>query len=193
MRLVFSIALIGWSSWWLTADQQGQRYYDQAKFQLAAEAFSDPMHQGCAWYRAGEFEKAVASFSLIDSPESQFNSGNSWLMLGKYEQAIDCYQEALHRRPDWKEARENLILARARANALKATGADLGDQREGADDVVFSKKKEDSPEGEDTPAEGAASESLKQAAWLRHVQTKPADFLKSKFAYQLATQEETEE
>ncbi|HIE98204.1 MAG: hypothetical protein ABGZ53_25045 [Fuerstiella sp.] len=31
------------------------------------------------------------------------------------------------------------------------------------------------------------SDSAMQALWLRRVQTKPADFLKAKFAYQLAT------
>lgn len=66
----------------------------------------------------------------------------------------------------------------------------MGDQKIGADDVVFDKKKESG--GQETVTEDAQplSDSAMQALWLRRVQTKPADFLKSKFAYQLAAGEQ---
>jgi Ca-activated chloride channel family protein len=62
----------------------------------------------------------------------------------------------------------------------------MGDQKIGADDVVFDKNKK--PGGQDTQTDGEQplSNSAMQALWLRRVQTKPADFLRSKFAYQLS-------
>ncbi|MEX1042297.1 MAG: tetratricopeptide repeat protein [Pirellulaceae bacterium] len=186
MRVVFALLALTWIGLWLTPDQQGQRFFQQGEFPEAAHAFEDPLWRGAAWYRAGEFEKGVAQFSRGSSPEAQFNTGNAWLMLGKYDQAIASYDLALSHRPDWKEAQENRDLAAAREEARKQEGGDLGDQQEGADEVVFDANKP--PGGQDTEIAGdrAADDLAVQSLWLRRVQTKPADFLKSKFAYQQA-------
>ncbi len=57
-----------------------------------------------------------------------------------------------------------------------------------ADEIVFSDTK--SPPSENTEqtdgGERLSDEELR-AIWLRQVQTKPADFLRAKFAYQHAT------
>ena len=179
-----------WSKLWFTPDQQGQRLFKRGEFVAAAQAFHDPMWQGAAWYRAGEFEKAAQAFARRDSAEAHFNQGNAWLMRGKYETAVACYDRALAKRPDWKEAIENRNLAAARAKMVEQKGGDLGDQKLGADKIVFDKNKKN--EGQDTDVTGgkALSDQEIQALWLRRVQTKPADFLKAKFAYQEAMQQE---
>ena len=179
-----------WSKLWFTPDQQGQRLFQRGEFVEAAKAFQDPMWQGTAWYRAGEFEKAAQAFARRDSAEAHFNQGNAWLMRGKYETAVACYERALAKRPDWKEAIENRNLAATRAKMVEQKGGDLGDQKLGADKIVFDKNKKN--EGQDTDITGgkALSDQEIQALWLRRVQTKPADFLKAKFAYQEAMQQE---
>lgn len=189
MRVVFCLLVISWTGLWLTPDQAGQRYFQKKKFAEAAASFEDPLWQGTAWYRAGEFEKACQSFARVPTAEGKFNEGNSWLMMGKYDQAIASYEQALKKRPEWKEAQENLQLAKIRRDWIKQEGGDLGDQKEGADQIVFDKKKEG---GEETQVDGdkATSDTAVQAIWLRQVQTKPADFLKAKFAYQYANNEE---
>jgi Ca-activated chloride channel homolog len=55
----------------------------------------------------------------------------------------------------------------------------------GADKVVFDQTKEN-PQGQETQVAGdkAMSSEAMQSLWLRKVTTKPADFLRSKFAYQ---------
>ena len=58
-----------------------------------------------------------------------------------------------------------------------------------ADEIVFEPGASDDPGGESevSEEEGAPlSDDQLQALWLRRVQTKPADFLRAKFAYQLA-------
>ena len=68
----------------------------------------------------------------------------------------------------------------------------MGDQQLGADDLVFDKNKP--PGGQDTEVAGeqAVSNATVQALWLRNVQTRPADFLKAKFAYQRALESSTD-
>ncbi|KLU02083.1 BatB [Rhodopirellula islandica] len=191
MKTWLILGVIGWSTWWWTPDQLGQRLLDQEQYTDAANAFDDPMWQGVAWYRAGEFADAAQSFSRTTGPQATFNLGNCWLMQGKYDEAIASYQDALKAQPDWKAAQENLDLAIARKKLTDAKGGDAGDQRLGADEIVFDKdnKKDEGQETEIT-AEQAVNDASVQAVWLRQVQTKPADFLKSKFRYQMANRDQ---
>lgn len=192
MKTWIVFAAISWHGLWFTADQYAHRLFQDGNFQQAAEAFEDPMWQGTAWYRAGEFEKAAAAFLLVDTPQSNFNRGNALLFSGKYDQAIESYERSLEQQPDWEEAIQNRNLAIARRDMLKNEGGDLGDQQVGADKVVFDAKKP-IKEGEETKVdpENASQDNQVQALWLRRVQTKPADFLKAKFSYQLADEGES--
>lgn len=187
-----SVAVITWAGLWLTPDQQGQRLFERKEFAAAAQAFHDPMWQGAAWYRAGEFEKAAQAFARRDSAEAFYNQGNAQVLLGKYDAAIASYDRALEKRPDWKEAVDNRALAAARAKLVEQKGGDMGDQQIGADKVVFDKDAKNKDEGQETEVAGgkALSDQAIQALWLRRVQTRPADFLKAKFAYQQAVRAE---
>lgn len=189
MKTALWIVGLSWAALWWTPDQRGQHHFEQKEYAAAAQEFSDPDWQGTAWYRAGQFDKAAEAFARLSSPEARFNEGNAWLMQGKYQNAIDRYDQALKLRPDWKAAQENRELAAARAKLIDNAGADAGDQREGADQIVFDKNK---PGGQDTQIAGeqATSDLTVQSMWLRRVQTKPADFLRSKFAYQLSMESE---
>jgi Ca-activated chloride channel family protein len=186
MKALAAAAAMLWASLWLTPDQQGQHDFDGGEFAKAAAEFRDPMWQGAAWYRAGEFGKAAAAFARRDTAEAHFNEGNARLMLGKYEAAIACYDRALELREGWLEAAQNRALAQARAELVARTGGEMGDQKIGADEIVFDKQA--GKPGEETELAGAAqlSDEQIQALWLRRVQTRPADFLRAKFAYQLA-------
>jgi Ca-activated chloride channel family protein len=188
MKALVVVAAFTWVGLWFTQDQQGQRLFEQGEYAQAAETFRDPMWQGVAWYRAGDFKKAVQIFARVDTAEAHYNQGNAWLMQGKYELAITNYDRALTMRHDWKEALENRALAAARAKKVKQTGGDMGDQKIGADKMVFDKNAKN--EGQDTEVTGseALSDEQIQALWLRRVQTRPADFLRSKFSFQQASQ-----
>lgn len=188
--ILFVIGAISWWGLWFTPDQQAQRLMKRGDFQAAAETFRDPMRKGVAWFRAGEFEKAEQAFARLATPEAEFNRGNCLIMRGKYEEAIERLDRALELRPGWKDAQVNREIAVARARLTEKKGGDMGDQKIGADDVVFDKKKESGGQETVTEETQPLSDSAMQALWLRRVQTKPADFLKSKFAYQLAAGEQ---
>jgi Ca-activated chloride channel family protein len=185
--LLVTIAGISWSGLWFTPDQEGQRMMRRGEFQAAAETFRDPMRQGIAWFRAGEFEKSEQAFARVATPEAEFNRGNCLVMLGKYDTAVEHYDRALKLRVDWEDARINRDIAIARAKLVEKTGGEMGDQKIGADEIRFDKKENTS--GQETKSEGdqPLSDAQMQALWLRRIQTNPADFLKAKFAHQLAT------
>ncbi len=185
--LLAMIAGISWTGLWFTPEQQGQRLMNRGEYKAAAETFSDPMRIGTAWFRAGEFEKAEQAFARLATGEAEFNRGNCLIMRGKYNAAVERFDRALELKPGWSDARINREIAIARAKMTERTGGDMGDQKLGADEVVFDKTKK--PGGQDTEAEDTQplSDSAMQALWLRRVQTKPADFLRAKFAYQIAS------
>lgn len=184
---------ITWAGLWLTADQEGMYYLEKGEYIQAAETFVDINWQGVAWYRSGEFKKAAQTFARVDHAEGNYNQGNALLMQGQYEKAIASYDRALQKRPDWPEAAENRALAAARAKAIEREGGNMTEGMLGADDIVFDNKAGKSGENAETEGGGAISDQEIQALWLNRVQTRPADFLKAKFAYQKEFQSEAAE
>jgi Ca-activated chloride channel family protein len=146
------------------------------------------MWTGIALFRQGEFEKAAGVFAGYDTAESTYNHGNALLMQGKYEAAAARYARALELRPDWEDASVNREIALARAAMLKQVGGDMTGGMLGADEIVFTGGKSPAASGEEQVEGGEKlSDAELRAVWLRQVQTKPADFLEAKFAYQYAT------
>jgi Ca-activated chloride channel family protein len=179
---------------WLTPDQQGQRLLAHGRYAEAAQNFRDPHWQGVALYRAGQFKEAAAAFARLDIPEAVFDRGNALVMLGKYAEAIASYDHALQRRPDWPEARANRALAEARRQRLAPPQDDAGGTggQVKADEYTFDDRPQqssDTREVEVVAGENLSNEQV-QALWLRRVQTRPADFLRAKFAYQYSRQQQ---
>jgi Ca-activated chloride channel homolog len=179
---------------WLTPDQQGKRLLAQGRYAEAAQRFRDPQWQGVALYRAGQFKEAAAAFARMNTPEAVFDRGNALVMLGKYAEATASYDSALQRRPDWPEAKANRALAEARGKLLAPPADDAGGTggQLKADEYTFDNRPQQSSDPKEV--EVVAGESLSneqvQALWLRRVQTKPADFLRAKFAYQYSRQKQ---
>jgi Ca-activated chloride channel homolog len=180
--------VVGWSDLWASPDQRGRHLYEQGRYGEAAAAFLDPMWRGAAQARAGDFKSAEQTFAAIDTAAGAYDQGNALVMLGKYGQAVSRYDRALALRPGWPEAEANRRIAQLRAERLSGAGEDAGDQREGADEIVYDKDAKRQG-GQDTQVTGTAmNDEAVRALWLKRVQTKPADFLRSRFNYQLEAQ-----
>ena len=196
-----TVAYCDWVSIWLTPNQQGQRLADQGHYLEAAHAFQDPAQKGAAFFRGGDFASAAAVFGRIRSAEAAYNRGNALIMLGRYDEAISSYEDALAMKPGWVEADENLTIAKARKEKLAPPEDDAGGtggQLE-ADEIVFDDSGRVKNSGSEEVTEGgeSLSEDEMRAVWLRRVQNDPADFLRTRFAYQLyrdeqESQDETE-
>jgi len=171
----------------LTPDQHGYRLLEEADYAQAATRFVDPMWQGVALFRAGEFDRAASLFAGYDTAEAAFNHGNALVMQGKYEVAVERYARALALRPGWGDATVNREIALARAEALKKEGGEMTGGKMGADEIVFDQGKPSSSAGEEQVDGGQeAADAELRSIWLRQVQTRPADFLRVKFAHQYA-------
>ena len=171
----------------LTPDQQGYRFFEQARYAEAAEHFADPLWRGLALFKQGAFEQSAGVFAGYDTAASAFNHGNALVMQGKYEAAAARYARALELKPGWEDATVNREIAVARAAMLKREGGDMTGGMLGADEIVFSDGSAPPSAGEEQVVAGQEmSDAEQRAVWLRHVQTKPADFLAAKFAYQQA-------
>jgi len=192
------VGLVLWRPWqidqWLTPNQQAQRLFQLGKFEDAAKLFTDPLHQGTAWYRAGKFKEAERAFARDGSAEGAYDRGNTLIMLGKYDDAIHSYARALQLRPDWKEADDNRALAQVRKDRLaQSGGAEEGTGGQLKPDAIVFDDHPQENKGETVEVAGGSplSDEELRTLWLRRVQTKPADFLKARFAYQLHRQEKT--
>jgi Ca-activated chloride channel family protein len=173
---------------WVTPEQQGDRLVREEKYDEAAKAYTDPARQGAALYRAGDFKAAATAFARDGSSEGAFNRGNALTMLGKYDDAIKSYDRALSLRPGWKDAEDNRAIAVVRRDRLKTQGGDVTGGQEKPDEIVFGKEKNQAGEKVQVDAGEPLSDDQLRLLWLRRVQTKPADFLRAKFAYQLQQQ-----
>jgi Ca-activated chloride channel family protein len=186
-----------WANLWFTPDQQGQRLLDQGEYQQAAGKFTTPESIGAALFLAGDFEKAASVLGRSASAEAHYNRGNAHIMLGEYDAAIEAYQSALSKRPDWIEAEQNLQIATLRKQALAPPEDDFGGtggQLE-ADEYVFDdtgRVNKSSSEQVIDAADQQLSEDAMRAMWLRKVETRPADFLAARFSYQLAARQNTQ-
>ena len=166
----------------VTADQRGYYQYEKQNYLDAAKDFENISFKGASYFRAADFKNAVSVYQNLSSREDTYNLGNAYVMLGNYDNAIETYERALEIDPDFKEAQENLVVAKARKilkepenDGLQGVGA------LGADEIVY-----DNTEGKGVDDETSAQKDTQSGNpnWLDRLQTGPKDFLKNKFSYQ---------
>ncbi|MGY4480539.1 VWA domain-containing protein [Bradyrhizobium sp. USDA 3364] len=176
---------------WLTPDQQGRIAFDRGDYRTAAKLFSDPMWRGIAAYRAFDFIAAAEQFARVDTLAGRFALGNAQAQNHAYEKAIAIYDEVLKAAPGDVAAKTNraIVVAALEAKEAKRRKQEQDDSAPPdmkADETRVDpnqkggKKIQVSPQ--DLTTSGAAE------AWMRQVQTTPADFLRLKFAIQDAAQ-----
>ncbi len=173
---------------WLTPDQQGRIAFDRGDYGAAQQLFNDPMWRGMAAYRAYDFLAAAESFRKIETPAGRFALGNAEAQNHAYEKAIKAYDEVLAIQPNNAGAKHNKAIVEA---ALEAQEDRRRKQEKGeappdekTDEMRVDRKQKDGKrvrvQAQDLTTPGAAD------AWMREVQTSPADFLKRKFSIQAA-------
>jgi Ca-activated chloride channel homolog len=186
--MVLVIGTLRDPDFWFCADQRGDALFRHGKFDQAAKTYTDPMRQGVALYRAGDFLAASKAFVRVRDAEGAFNQGNALLMHGAYDQAIAAFDRALDLRPGWKEAGENRALAAARGDRLKKQGGNVTEGMEEANETAINLNAKHGQKSDESAGPDKLSDAEFQATWLRRVQTTPGDFLRFKFAYQVQEQ-----
>lgn len=89
---------------------KAQAAYLAGDYHDAALALHDPIWRGNAWYRTGDFDRALAAYGEQKSPTAHYNRGNALVQLGRLEEAKLAYLACLALDPDNSDARYNLTL-----------------------------------------------------------------------------------
>ena len=179
-----------WNRLLVTPDQLGYKHYQKKEYLKAAEVFENSSFKAASFFRAGEFKKAKAVYQNSTTKVDTYNLGNAFVMLGEYDNAIKSYERALKIDPHFKEAQENLAVAKAR-KILKEPEND-GEQgvgELGADEIVFDNK---AGKGVDDDKSATQEATSQNPNWLDRLQTGPKDFLKNKFRFQYERQEHSD-
>ena len=131
------VVAFSWSDLWWRQDQQAARLFEQGRTGLAARFFEDPRWQAAAWYREGEYERAVEALRGVTDVSSLYLQGNALAQLGRYQEALAAYDQALALNPDDADARHNRELVARLLERQRQAAGEGGDETsgEGADAV----------------------------------------------------------
>jgi Ca-activated chloride channel family protein len=89
-----------------------QRLFDKGRFAEAAEIYTDPAWKGIALYNSSQWWRAAEAFIRADDHQSMHNLGNTYVKMGYYALALEAYQMALARQPEFTDAQFNADLMR---------------------------------------------------------------------------------
>jgi Ca-activated chloride channel family protein len=96
-----------WDDLWQRRDQQADMALQAGDLERARQLAETPLRKGEAAYRAGDYASALSSFSANTSPQGHYNRGNALAQLGRYEEAVAAYDDALNVNPKMVDAAHN--------------------------------------------------------------------------------------
>ncbi len=178
-----------WENAWQRKDQQAYRALQEGDAQKAAALAVDPALSGEGWYRSEEHAKAVEAWSALDAADAHYNRGNALAHLGKYDAAIEAYNDALAIDPEMEDALTNRALLEKMKQQQEQKGEGQegesgeseppGDQSDG--DPAQQPESKDGKEGEQSDSqEGEQQENEQQEGEQGEEETgeegKPGDY-----------------
>ena len=99
-----------WQSLWKNRDQRAAQILQQGDSKQAAELFSDQDWKAAALYKAGDYETALKQLESVESADAPYNRANALAKLGRLQESLDSYDEALKLDPNNEDARYNRKL-----------------------------------------------------------------------------------
>ncbi len=127
---------LSWDELWQRRDQQAARALQNGQFEQAAELAEDPARRGSALYRKQEYEQAAQEFGRAHGADGAYNQGNALARLGRYQEAISAYDQALKMQPGMEDALVNKAAIQAlleQQKRAKQESPDNQDDRESED------------------------------------------------------------
>lgn len=180
-----------WLDAWISPDMQGQQAFEKGHYKKAAERYHDPLWQGIAYYRAGDFVAANAAFTLApQTADTLLWTGNSYAQQKLWQQAINSYDRALSLKPDWKMAQQNRaqiakIIMELRQKERDRQASQGKEQDYDPDGIKHDLKKDQGVNQKDIQPSGSSNPQINQ--WYQNLDVSPAGLLEN--LYRSAPQE----
>ena len=187
-----------WESLWYRSDQQAMRLFSEGKMAESALVFEDQHWKAVAYYRAGQFQKAILSLQKDHSTKALYNKANALAKLGQLEEAVRVLKKVIQDQPNHEDAHYNLerILEALQSSGKKATDTEKAnkpinnrDQKSASNPSINQKipTKNQKPSEEETDEQQQEQQKESQLAkeqWLRRIPDDPGGLLRRKFRYQ---------
>jgi len=147
-------------SWWQTPfmndNQEALNSYQRGKYKDAVNQFNDDEWKASSLYKSGDYEGALSAYKNIPGPESLYNQGNALAKLGKLEDAIKKYDQALNEAPDFNDARTNKqiiedLLKQQQQQNQDQNQSEKGDDGEQSDSQDNGQDSPDNSDNSDSP------------------------------------------
>ena len=97
----------GFAHLWVSPDFQAQKQYEKGEYATAAALYEDPLREGIAWYKAGDYQLAAEAFERDTTAMGAYNLGLAYAQNGDYAAAADAFGRAYQLDPTLEEANEN--------------------------------------------------------------------------------------
>jgi Ca-activated chloride channel family protein len=185
-----------WLDAWIRPDVQGQFAFNKGNYQKAVESFQDPLWQGIALYKAGNFPAATDAFHRApQTPETLLWAGNSLAQQKEWEQALISYDQALSLRPAWPIALQNrekiskivMALRQKEREREQDQGKD-NEMEDKPDKILQDLKKNQGVKQKDKGPSGAVPPQLNQ--WYENLQISPTGLLENIYRTESASAQE---
>ena len=141
-------------SWWqmpfMNDNQEALNSYQRGKYKDAVNKFNDEAWKASSLYKSGDYEGALNAFRSIPGPESLYNQGNALAKLGKLEDAIKKYDQALSEAPDFDDARTNKKIVEDLLKQQQQQNQEQN-QNENGDDGEQSDSQDNGQDSSDSP------------------------------------------
>lgn len=131
---------------WKRADQQAAGALEGGDTKRALDVAPTPDWRAAAAYRDGDYEAALQDYERTKGADGAYNKANALAKLGRYEEAIAAYDEALKLAPDMEDAKAN----RQAVQAFMEQQQPQDSRKNGKD----GKDQQDSRDGQQTPQQG---------------------------------------
>ncbi|CAB9493223.1 vWA domain-containing protein [Alteromonas macleodii] len=98
-------------AWWqkpfMNDNQEALNKYQRGKYKDAVSQFNSEAWKASSLFKSGDYEGALNAYKNIPGAESLYNQGNALAKLGKLEEAIEKYEQALDEASEFEDAKIN--------------------------------------------------------------------------------------
>lgn len=97
-------------SFWQNTDRQAYKEFSRGNFEASSSLFEDSEWKAASLYRQNRYPEAAKILENAETASAHYNRGNALAQIGKYEEAIHAYNQALSLKPDHENAQFNKDL-----------------------------------------------------------------------------------